>query len=582
MAFEFDADEMFKAAAGYIHRGVAVLRANGITTEGYCTCGNSSHHVGGAEASQCGKHPVHRAWQKNACTDEDTLADWIALGVPFNIGILLGPKSGLIDIEWDTDQGRLYAEEIGLTTLITPTYSSGRSEHRLFAWDDALEAVGKAVVKVNGLEVRLGCGEAGAQSIAPPSWHWSGVQYRWKEGLSLEDVEPQPVPRDLLMMLVNDTAGASPQVRKPSLTRATLRRGTGEGNRHDFLKAMACRLVFDATHYDHAVVQDDFVVMLNSLNQTKCKPPKELEEIERLVSWAVNVRRKKEEAGAPVPTSPDDVEKFLDSPEADPDRHGDMSEVSEWASYGLRWSPREDWGPGEWMPGSWRITMIQGDPAEIVLNVPNWAALPGKGKIMMPLSDFLEPKAVAKRIFETTRRVIVDADQKEWSRIWRGQSASGGKNPRPQIDGLAVKLMRQKTKEDDIAVGPASLRYATVAGWLLEVFRKATQPKNEETPEPNESGRPCWVKPGELWFKWSKTWEDIERMHDVVAGERLKLKHLICDEAKIADLREERHVFGGVRHSYVVFDAECYAAVERLAAGRRRGSSEGSDPIDAK
>lgn len=570
MAFEFDPDVMFKSSAQLLHHGISLIRDHGILSDGYCTCGNSSHHVTGAEASQCGKHPVHRAWQKNACTDEDTLLDWIAIGRPFNIGIQLGPKSGVIDVEWDTDAGRAYAEEIGLTKILTPTYTSGRSEHRLFLWDDAMAAVGKAVVKTHGLEIRLGCGDAGAQSVAPPSWHWSGVQYQWKPGLTLDDVEPQPLPHDLLLMLVNDCLdGQSQSARKPAQSRTALRRGAGEGDRHDFLKAMVCRLVFDAEHYDHSIVQDDIVEIVNCVNLQKCKPPKETSEIERLVSWAVNVRRKKEEAGAAIPTAPEEVEKFLESPEANPDHQGDMSEVSEWASYGLRWSPREDWGPGEWMPGSWRITMIQSDPAEIVLHVPNWVVFPGKGKISMPLSDFLEPRAVAKRIFETTRRVIVDADSKEWARVWRGQSAGGGKNPRPRIDGLAVKLMRQKTKEDDIAVGPSSLRYATLAGWLLEAFRKATQPKSEEAPEPNESGRPCWVKPDELWFKWAKTWEDIERLHDVLQGERLKLKHMICDEAGIKDFREERHVFGGVRHSYVVFDPDCYAAVERLAAGRK-------------
>jgi hypothetical protein len=358
-------------------------------------------------------------------------------------------------------------------------------------------------------------------------------------------------------------------------------------------------------------------------NLARCKPPKDRNEIAGIVSWACEIRRRREAAGENIPVVSDDIDRLVASPEvkemqeearkkveaqsrtdtalsAGDDGAGakkaaspapDVSPVTRaWALYGLvpaekitTWEEKQESGKAierskshtHWTPGTWKIQMIQSDPPEIVLIVPNWESHPGNGKIRMPLADFLDPRIVAKRVFETTRRFILDSDPKEWHAIWRGQTAKGsGAKARPQIDGLAVMLMANKASSDDIAVGTSSLRYAVVAGWLLDAFRKATTPRDEEKPEPNESGRPCWVRPGELWFKWAKTWEDIERMHDVQVGERLKIKHMICHELHAEDMPEVRHTFGGIRHSYVVFDENWYAAVERLAAGRRVESDD--------
>ena len=616
MSFEFDPDVMFKLAADYISRGFKIVKLHYFRPDGSCTCTDESHRPGARGHSQAGKHPRYGQWQKTACDDEDVLAEWVT-GSPFNLGVQLGPRSGIIDVEWDNEAAMKVAIELGLTKLETPTFSSGRSEHRLFLWDDCLSAVGKAVHKIGGLEFRVGVGDLGSQSVFPPSWHWSGAQYKWKEGFGLDDVPIMPLPREVLIHVVNDagdTVAAGGRSERSADIRSKMRNGAGEGDRHDFLLGVACRQVFIHPAYFHPVVQDDIVESVYHTNLARCNPAKDRNEIAKIVSWACEIRRKKEETGGDVPVVPDDIDKFVVSTEvksmeeeakkkssapASGDSPAAVSSIPDvspvtraWALYGLELATRKtEWHePGEngqpirreksyteWVPGNWRIQMLQSDPPEIVLVVPNWRSYPGAGKIRMPLADFLDPRAVAKRVFETTRRFILDSDPKEWHAIWRGQTAKGsGAKARPQIDGLAVKLMANKAKVDDIEVGTSSLRYAVVSAWLLEAFKKATRPKDEENPEPNESGRPCWVKPTELWFKWAKTWEDIERMHDVQVGERLKIKHMICHEIGAQDLPEARHTFGGVRHSYVVFDEKAYAAVERLAAGKR---SETDDAV---
>jgi hypothetical protein len=64
-----------------------------------------------------------------------------------------------------------------------------------------------------------------------------------------------------------------------------------------------------------------------------------------------------------------------------------------------------------------------------------------------------------------------------------------------------------------------------------------------------------------------KTWEEIGRAHDVAAGERIRVKRMLCDRMKALDFVEGRHTFGGSRRSYVIFTPEWIAAIESLAEG---------------
>ena len=146
-----------------------------------------------------GKRPLLPAWQKAASDDEETVAGWWDRWPDANVGVLLGEASGIVDVEFDDDAGRETADRV-LGEAFTPTFSSGRSVHRLFLWRDDLPR--KAKVVVRGLEVR-GCGP-GAQSVFPPSLHPSGKRYAWLTGLSPDDVDVQPIPDEVLAWIWND------------------------------------------------------------------------------------------------------------------------------------------------------------------------------------------------------------------------------------------------------------------------------------------------------------------------------------------------------------------------------------------
>jgi len=201
-------EDVFKAAADYASRGWRVAAIYGLRDDDRCACKNPS-------CGTPGKHPVHGGWQKTATTDEDIIADWFD-GKNHNVGVVLGEASGIIDIEWDDEAGKETAERYGLTSAETPTYTSHRSEHRIFKFDPRLPA--QAVIKVGGLEVRIGGGSKGAQSVFPPSAHASGVRYRWKYGFSPDEVDVAPIPDAFLQAIVNAGSGGDGAVPKRPAT----------------------------------------------------------------------------------------------------------------------------------------------------------------------------------------------------------------------------------------------------------------------------------------------------------------------------------------------------------------------------
>lgn len=71
-----------------------------------------------------------------------------------------------------------------------------------------------------------------------------------------------------------------------------------------------------------------------------------------------------------------------------------------------------------------------------------------------------------------------------------------------------------------------------------------------------------------MWFSWSRVWEDIERQHRIMEGERLSLKRRLLARmsAETKDFKhaEYRHV-GGTRKSYVVWTQQEFAVLESMA-----------------
>jgi hypothetical protein len=120
---------------------------------------------------------------------------------PQNIGVQLGPKShGLTDIDLDCDEALVIAAAILPHTGAIFGRASRRHSHRLYVTTLAAK-VEKASVPLKDpitksmlLEVRIGGGGKGAQTVFPGSTHESGEPIKWEE-----DGEPAPVDDDELL-----------------------------------------------------------------------------------------------------------------------------------------------------------------------------------------------------------------------------------------------------------------------------------------------------------------------------------------------------------------------------------------------
>lgn len=131
------------------------------------------HGAACVKVARRSKKPLGVAWHQAATQSAEEVAAWLEDN--YNVGILLG-HGGLIDVEFDDAEGRRLVRQLGLLNAKTPTYSSGRGEHRIFRLADGIPACGWR--KIGGLEVRFG--GRPAQSVLPPSRHPDGDVYRWK------------------------------------------------------------------------------------------------------------------------------------------------------------------------------------------------------------------------------------------------------------------------------------------------------------------------------------------------------------------------------------------------------------------
>ena len=96
------------------------------------------------------KRPLGAGWQHRSTDNLEDVAAWLKAGL--NVGLLLGPASGVVDVEYDTPEGRDQLAAFGVLDIPTPTWRSARGEHRLFRWEPWMPEA--AAVKADAIEIR--------------------------------------------------------------------------------------------------------------------------------------------------------------------------------------------------------------------------------------------------------------------------------------------------------------------------------------------------------------------------------------------------------------------------------------------
>ena len=547
-------DVIFKAAAWYAAQyGWPLVQIYGMRS-GVCMCRK------GAECGTPGKHPIHDEWLSHVTTNEDVIASWFEGGQPWNIGLPLGPSSGLVDIEWDDEKSFAVAKRFGLIGIPTVGYSSSRGGHRLWKLDKRLIDLPKGVQKLDGLEVRFGGGGKMSQSIIPPSVHHTGKCYAWEPGMSPDDIEPAAMPEALVLAViaaVGGDGGGEGMVTKDTIFQKVIL----EGERHDCMVSWISSEIMRMRDPHSPEEQQNVLMIARALNKTQMADPLKDAEIKSIWQSQLRWGMKARAAGAVKIASTDE--------NAD-EKVREAKAKSPHTASGL------EFRSGEWFPGLWRLTVVHSDPKEFRLGVP----LPGavdddddRMRVFVSLTsaDWSSPIAVARKVLEVTGTIdVTDPNPKEWAKIWNGYSYKPeGEKKSVKVRGLKVKLMDDRDEEWPPA---EQQRYAVVAGWLLDALSNVARPEpDSDDSSPHPSGRPCWVRAGEgydLYFSWSRVFEDIQKTRKVPLneGDRISLKRRILAKTGEAEFRVERvRTEAGVKRRYIVWTQAHIAHLEDIA-----------------
>jgi hypothetical protein len=546
-------NDIFKAAARYAAELNWPMVQNYGMVNGKCMC-----RLGHGCATP-GKHPVENDWLPHSTRDEEVIASWFEDGEPWNIGLPLGPASGIVDTEWDDEKSLATAKKFGLVDAKTLGYSSNRGGHRLWLIDERLISIPKSVKKIDGLEVRFGGGGKQTQSIIPPSRHHSGVTYSWDAGRSPDDVEVLPMPEPLVLAVIAACQGDVGE--DGAITKNTVyERIVGEGERHTAMVSWISSEVMRMRDPHDPAEQQNVLMVMRALNKMQCNPP--LKEPELRSIWMSQLRwgMKARAAGATKVSSVDeDADEKIEQAKRD--------NVHAASGLELRGS--------EWFPGMWRLTVVHSDPKEFRLHVPVVASSDGKGDfvhVSLSSADWSSPISVARKILEATGTIdVTDPNPKEWAKIWNGYSfKKEGEKQWTRVRGLKVKLMDDKQEEWPPA---EQQRFAQVAGWLLDALSSTAAPESgADDSSPHPSGRASWVRGAdgeyELYFSWNRIFEDIQKTRKVrlMEGDMIALKRRILASSGEKEFRVERvRTEVGVRRRYIVWTQAHITHLENIA-----------------
>jgi hypothetical protein len=182
------------------------------------------------------------------------------------LGVQWGPRSNAIDIEFDDEEGRKSADKY-FGGIVTPSYQSGRSIHRIFRYVPDFAGLGatKRGEKVEHLEFRIGADGKGAQSVVPPSRHYSGKVYRWLPYLGITDVEIAPPPRELVELITRWHARKVNGSESIGRSASPLADRIPHGGRHMALVSLA------GTMRRRGLVKEEIVPSLRVFAERRCE-----------------------------------------------------------------------------------------------------------------------------------------------------------------------------------------------------------------------------------------------------------------------------------------------------------------------
>jgi hypothetical protein len=222
-------------------------------------------HVGvgrghAAECSNPGKVPWH-SWKdyQSVLPAAGLVRGWWKQNVQSNVGVALGPLSGLIGVDPDGPAGEAKLQEMSAGDL-PPTleFSTPGGGRRLLYRIPSGSQFRPTYLNI-GKHEELRFLALGAQTVMPPSRHKSGGRYVWKSGQGPGEIEAAPAPKWLVAYMTE----------RPARTGAVPAEGelVLEGGRDSYLTSLAGSL--RGRGLSAAVIE----ATLLAENAERCDPP---------------------------------------------------------------------------------------------------------------------------------------------------------------------------------------------------------------------------------------------------------------------------------------------------------------------
>lgn len=397
-----------------------------------CSCDDP----GQSHCTSQGKHPVGNQWGKSATQDAEVIEQRFS-GQPWNVGIVLGLCFGIpedqavIDVEDDSPEGRALADAL-LSEHPCPAYTSGKSLHRIYRWTPDLPSL--ANLTIAGLEFRFGGRDLQTQSVAPPSVHKNGSEYRWLEGRSPKDIPITPLPKHVIEYVCQEYARQHEQKTNPSSGdarrfKSPMGKIAPGGRHHALLKyANNCwRMAYTMNGINGIEEQealDQVWMWLAGANSYVCVPPKTESELHVIFNSTRDFMRS-------------EFMKEIDAKkeETDPDESAETNSFTRWLhdrgirlkpDEGLTWNEQSAERLDDWV-SDWTIEMLtKSDEQLIRVNFQT----PKQISVTVKQVEFDRSDLFARRVqTESEGAIILDRtfSMWDWKTIWNGRP-NGKKN----------------------------------------------------------------------------------------------------------------------------------------------------------
>jgi hypothetical protein len=258
--------ECLERGIDYLHRNWSCL----------AVCPPDHVGVGKTHAEHCtnpGKAPwgPWKEYQKRRATEDELRSKWKANPL-LNVGIALGPVSGLIRVDVDGEEGQPFLHEMSggdLPDTLEMT-SGGNGRGLLYAIPSGftLRPTHQHGTKLHSGISLLG---EGSQTVMPPSRHKSGRRYAWKPERGPDEIKPAVAPVWLVKLMSEE--------RKRSTRAATLAEGEviADGCRNTTLASLA------GTMRRRGMTADEIFAALVAVNE-RCDPPKSETEVRNIAN----------------------------------------------------------------------------------------------------------------------------------------------------------------------------------------------------------------------------------------------------------------------------------------------------------